>query len=126
MERKNIRVNLIYADGSIRPAVISASALDFVKRTARVIPSLFEGAGFNPLSADAENIIAVTRVDHEIMHGHSSSQRKADFRLGQLDMQASVCDMLRELADGAADPVSAGLILAADLVETMEVPNEDA
>lgn len=123
MENKNIRVNLVYADGSTRPATISASAIDFVMRTARMLPYLFEGTGFNPLNADVSNIIAVTRADHDILHQSSGGQRKADFRLGQMDMKASICDMLRDLANGSTDPVSAGLVLAADLVETMEVPN---
>ena len=125
MKDKHIRVNVVYADGFCRPAVISAGAVALVKRYARMMPSLFAGTGFNPLNADISNIIAITRADHEILHQSSGGQRKTDFRLGQMDMKASVCDMLRELANGAADPVSAGLVLAADLVETMEVPYAD-
>ena len=55
-----------------------------------------------------------------------AKEKEAIFCLGKKDMQASVCDMLRQLADGAADPVSAGLILAADLVESMEVPDANS
>ena len=126
MENKHIRVNVVYADGFCRPAVISADTVALVKRYARMMPSLFEGTGFNPLNADVSNIVAIIRTDHDILHHRSSGQRKADFRLGQMDMQASVCDMLRQLADGATDPVSAGLILAADLVESMEVTHADS
>lgn len=126
MENKNICVNLVYADGSERPATISASAIDFVTRTARMLPCLFEGTGFNPLNADVSNIIAVTRADHDILHQSYGGQRKADFRLGQMDMKASICDMLRDAADNAVDESRTGLIVAADLVETVEVPNANA
>ena len=125
MENKNIRVNLVYADGSTRLATISASAIDFVMRTARMLPYLFEGTGFNPLNADVSNIIAVTRADHDILHQSSGCRRKADFRLGQMDMKESICDMLRDAANNAIDESRTGLIVAADLVETVEVPNAD-
>lgn len=50
-----------------------------------------------------------------------SREREATFRLGQMDMQFSVCDMLRAMANGAAEGIRPGLTLAADLVESMEV-----
>ena len=126
MENKNIRVNLVYADGSERPATISASAIDFMTRTARMLPCLFEGTGFNPLNADVSNIIAVTRADHDTLHQSSDGQRKADFRLGQLDMKFSILDMLLDASGNALDESRTGLIVAANLVESMEVPNADA
>lgn len=126
MENKNIRVDVTYADGSRRRAVISSSVLSLVKRFARLTPSLFEGTGFNPLSADASNIVAVTRADHDALHQFDSAVRKADFRLGQLDMQASVCDMLRDMAKKNKGVVKASLNLAADLVESMEVPDANS
>lgn len=122
----NIRINAVFADGSRRSAVISQSAVSLVKRYARLMPSLFEGTGFNPLNAEVSNIVAVVRADHDIMHQDCSSQREADFRLGQMDMQASVCDMLRAMANGAAEGIRPGLILAADLVESMEVGHADS
>lgn len=48
--------------------------------------------------------------------------RKATFRLGQMDMQASVCDMLRAMAKKTDGKTCCMLRLAADLVESMEVP----
>ena len=82
MENKNIRVNLVYADGSARPATISASAIDFVTRTARMLPCLFEGTGFNPLNADVSNIVAVTRTGHDVFHqiSHAQWEREATKR----------------------------------------------
>lgn len=56
----------------------------------------------------------------------SSAERQAVFCLGQMDMQASVCDMLRAMANGAAEGIRSGLILAADLVESMEVNHADS
>ena len=75
---------------------------------------------------DAESMISVSRAEHNELHGFTRKEKQAIFRLGQMDMQVSVCDMLRQLADGAADPVSAGLILAVDLVESMEVDHADS
>lgn len=51
-----------------------------------------------------------------------TNENQAIFRLGQMDFRASAVDMLWDMADGAADQIRAGLILAADLVESMEVP----
>ena len=79
----------------------------------------------NLLSALAKKVPIETFFDTHVETDKvstASREKEAIFRLGQLDMQASICDMLRELANGAADPVSAGMLLAADLVETMEVP----
>lgn len=119
----NIEINVIFADGSQRSAVISQSAVSLVKCYARLMPSLFEGTGFNPLNADASNIVAITRADNDTLHQIPHARQKAIFHLGQMDMQASVCDMLRTMANGAADGIRPGLALAADLVESMEVPN---
>lgn len=122
----NMKVNVIFKDGSSREVIISTSALALVKRLPGPMPSLFEGTGFSLFGAEVANIVAITRSDHDFIRDDPVPRRKAAFRLGQLDMQASVCDMLRQLADGAADPVSAGLILAADLVESMEVPDANS
>lgn len=52
----------------------------------------------------------------------SVAEQQAIFRLGQMDMQASVCDMLRAMAEKTDGKTRCSLILAADLVESMEVP----
>ena len=126
MENKNIRVNLVYADGSARPATISASAIDFVTRTARMLPYLFEGTGFNPLNTDVSNIVAITREDHEILHQSYGGQRKADFRLGQMDMKESIIDMLQHHVDQLDNCLPRATLQAAiDEIRKMEVSNED-
>ena len=56
----------------------------------------------------------------------SSAERKAVFRLGQMDMKASVCDMLRVVAKKNEGKTGCLLTLAADMVESMEVPGADA
>lgn len=122
---KGIEINILFGDGSERKAIITPGAVNIARRFAGMMPSLFEGTGFNPLNADVSNIIAVTRADHDILHQSSGCQRKAGFRLGQMDMKASICDMLRDAASNAVDESRAGLIVAANLVETMEVPNAD-
>lgn len=54
------------------------------------------------------------------------SEKKAIFRLGQLDMKAAAADMLRDAARNATDETRWGLIRAAELVGEMEVPHEDS
>lgn len=59
----------------------------------------------------------------EVKEKSNVAEKQAIFRLGQMDMKISVCDMLRDMASTASGidtAVRAGLILAADLVETME------
>lgn len=56
----------------------------------------------------------------------TGAEQRALFRLGQMDMQASACAMLRKMADAAAPSLSTGLNIAADLVEELEVMNADA
>lgn len=119
-------INVLFGDGTERKATITPAALRLVRRFAGSMPSLFDGTGFNPLNADVSNIIAISRADYEILHQSSGGQRRADFRLGQMDMKASVCDMLRDAANNAVDESRTGLIVAANLVETMEVPHADA
>lgn len=52
-------------------------------------------------------------------------EKRGIFRLGQMDMRAAACDMLREMATSAAPQIRTGLTLAADLVESLEVINGD-
>lgn len=124
---KSLEINVLFGDGSERRVTVTPTALSLVRRFAGAMPSLFEGAGLNPLAADFDRIVAVSRADHDAIHQIASSVRKADFRLGQMDMKASVCDMLRNLANSVQSGgiARAGLILAADLVESMEVPYAD-
>lgn len=123
---KGLEINVLFGDGSKRKATITPSAMSFVKRFAGAMPSLFEGTGMNPLNAEFSNIIAVTRADHDEIHQLPTAYRKAGFRLGQMDMKISIRDMLLDAANNAVDESRTGLIVAADLVETMEVPNADA
>lgn len=60
------------------------------------------------------------------LHLVSRAEEQAIFRLGQMDMKFSVCDMLRAMVNGAAEGIRPGLTLAADLVESMEVANADS
>lgn len=176
---KGIEINILFGDGSERKAIITPGAVNIARRFAGMMPSLFEGTGFNPLNADVSNIVAVTRTDHDVFHQISHAQwereatkrrlielfdrflfpdygndlladdfiasgvtfsdftqiqydsgriigeKQAIFRLGQMDMKESICDMLRDAADNAVDESRTGLIVAANMVETMEVPNAD-
>lgn len=118
----NIAIKLHFEDGSSRDAVIPSGAVGVVQRYARMMPFLFEGTGFNPLNADCDRIVAVTRADHDLIHQIPGAEKKAIFRLGQMDMQQSVRQMLLDAA--AQHPptvVRAALLSAASMVEAMTV-----
>ena len=51
----------------------------------------------------------------------TSAERQAVFRLGQMDMQASVAAALRKAAEGTHGEVCTALLGAAQLAEEMEV-----
>lgn len=51
----------------------------------------------------------------------TSAERQAVFRLGQMDMKASIAAALRKAAEGTRDQVCATLLAAAQLAEEMEV-----
>ena len=112
---KNLECNLLFGDGTSRRVVITSGAVDLVKRAAMVTPFLFERTGINPLSAEASNIVAVTRADHDILH-QGYREQQAAFRLGQMDMRESIADMLTDLADGTQGVVCSTLIDAAQRV----------
>lgn len=114
---------VVWHNGTDRLSVVFASAscmLDVIKitGTAKIFAAYLQG------EPESSRTVSVLRevCCHLFADG---TAKQSVFRLGQMDMKASVCDMLRNLADGATDPVSAGLILAADLVESMEVPYAD-
>lgn len=106
----------------------AASDLQEKKAIKRRLILLFERTLFpdydNDLLADdfIENGITFTDC-RQMSYGSDciDGEKQAVFRLGQMDMQASVCDMLRAMANGAAEGIRPGLTLAADLVESMEV-----
>ena len=117
---------IIFHNGTSDPAVIIASAEDLLK----TLKSM--GAGLALLSIKMHLSPEGTEVLRELcwfaddLLNNSSADKQGIFRLGQMDMKASICDMLRDAANNAIDESRVGLILAADLVETMEVPNADA
>lgn len=120
-----LKLNVIFADGTSCEACVSSGAVAIANRFIRTMPSMFDGTGFDPLDADLGNIVAITRADHDALH-QASSVRKADFRLGQLDMKESIVNMLRDAGDVRSLELRAGLTMAAALVESMEVPHADA
>lgn len=116
----NVEFDVIYADGIRRRVLITSGTIDLVKRAAMVMPHLFEGTGFNPLNADAFNIVAITRPNHDILHQTDSARQQAIFRLGQMDMRESAAAKLRSAAANVYDIARATLESAADLIDEME------
>ena len=124
---KNLECDVLFGDGTSRRVLITSGAVDLVKRAAMVMPFLFEGTGINPLSAEVSNIVAISRADHDELHTQNLyTVQHAVFRLGQMDMQASIADMLTDLADGTQGEVCATLIDAAQRVRKMEVAHGDS
>ena len=117
----NLRVDVLYKNGSRRRVVIPASAITLVKQAAIFRPHVFEGTGFNPMDADACNIVAVTRADHDILHQMEIPKQQAAFRLGQMDMREAAAQMIEDLADGTQGIVCSTLIDAAQRVRKLEV-----
>ena len=117
----SLRLDVLYANGSRRRVIIPFSAITFAKSLAVFRPDLFTGTGFNPLAKDAASIVAVTRVDHDILHQVDGARQQAIFRLGQMDMQQNIAAMLADLADGTQGEVCATLIDAAERVRKLEV-----
>lgn len=119
---RNIPVDVIFENGSRRRVLITSGTLDLVKRAAMVMPHLFEGTGFNPLNAEASNIVAISRADHDALHTENLyTVQHAIFRLGQMDMRESIADMLVDLADGTQGTICATLLDASRRVRELEV-----
>ena len=124
---KNLECDVLFGDGTSRRVLITSGAVDLVKRAAMVTPFLFEGTGINPLSAEVSNIVAISRADHDELHTQNLyAVQHAVFRLGQMDMQASIADMLEDLADGTQGDVCTTLIDAAQRVRNLEVAHGDS
>lgn len=122
---KELEVDVLFGDGTEKRVKVHPSAVDWIKYFAGASPSMLEGTGANQIISDLSNIVSISRSDHEQIHSAGSARSRAAFRLGQMDMQASACAMLRKMADAAAPSLSTGLNIAADLVEELEVMNAD-
>lgn len=114
---------VIWHNGTDRLSVVFATAsciLDVIKitGTAKIFAAYLQD------EPESSRTVSVLRevCCHLFADG---TAKQAVFRLGQMDMKASVCDMLRDAANNAVDESRTGLIVAADLVESMEVPNAD-
>lgn len=116
---------IIFHNGTSDPAVIIASAEDILKHLKHM------GAGLALLSIKMHLSPESTEVLRELawfaddLLNNSSADKQGIFRLGQMDMKFSILDMLRDAAGNAVDESRAGLIAAANMVETMEVPHAD-
>jgi hypothetical protein len=123
---KEMEIDVVFGDGTKRRVKVHPSAVNWIKYFAGASPEMLEGTGANQIISDLSNIVSISRSDHEQIHSIGSARSRAAFRLGQMDMQASACAMLRKMADAAAPSLSTGLNIAADLVEELEVMNADA
>lgn len=130
-ERKRVQEGLLFGveeDGSMilhngtDDAVVwfaAANAMLVALNTCDAMPkfvltSLTETQSFHALKKLAEEI-----------HRRIWLKTPATFRLGQMDVLASIRDMLMDAANETADESRYGLIVASNMIATMEVPNAD-
>lgn len=121
MGAKDVKVNVIFDDGTSRGATITGRALDTARFAAMRMPYLFEGTGFNPLNAEASRVVAVARADHDLLHGCGRERQQAIYRLGQMDMREAAAQMLLDLSDGTQGVVCSTLIDAAQRVRDLKL-----
>lgn len=122
----NTEFDVICSDLAHKMLDLLPETLDFMKHLAMsVLCSLTGGAGIRSLVESDPNVVAISRADHAILHRGesvlSSENTQAAFRLGQMDMQQSIADMLTDLADGTQGVVCSTLIDAAQRVRELEV-----
>lgn len=118
----NVEFDVIYADGTQKQIALRPEAFECVKQFFLPMLSAFTlRYGTRSLIEDIPNIVAISRSDHDILHQADSARQQAIFRLGQMDMQQSIADMLTAKADSIFGAVRATLLDAAEHVRQMEV-----
>lgn len=117
---------IIFHKGTINPAVVAAAAEDVLKYLRHIGPGLKMLAVGMCLEEESRSALWELIAYGLQLMDPERPVKQAIFRLGQMDMQASICDMLRAMANGAAEGIRPGLTLAADLVESMEVGHADS
>ena len=126
-EKKNFQATVMFADGRSVDVAISRSILEFLEPfAANVLPILTEGTRLNDVIPNIDNIVAVTRQDHEFLPRISAPERRATFTLGQKDMREAVCDLLRDEAKKVPRPDGFRIYELIDKIEQLEVLNADA
>lgn len=119
---------IIFHNGTSDPAVIIASAEDILK----VLK--YMGAGLALLAIKMHQTSESREILRDLVWfaddllNNSSEEKQGIFRLGQLDMQASVCDMLEATGKQYEDATSYSyaFLKAAGMVRAMEVPNANS
>lgn len=126
----NTEFDVIYSDGTRKRVNLRPEALDFVQQMTAPVLSALAGGGIRAMIENIPNVVAITRADHAILHRGESvltaAETQAIFRLGQMDMQASIADMLTDLANGTQGVVCSTLIDAAQRVRNLEVAHGDS
>lgn len=113
--------NLIFHQGTDRLSVITAAAEGALMYLKRIGPGLKVLAVGMCLRAETAAVLrklvsyALQLMDPE------RNVKQAIYRLGQMDMQASIADMLEDLADGTQGEVCTTLIDAAERIRSLAV-----
>ena len=116
--KKNLRANVIFADGTTKPIHFSPEAWNMIN-------SLAGGFGL-AFNFDATGIVAIVREGYDGLDKLSSPERRAIFTLGQKDMREAVCALLRDEAKKATRDVGFLIYELIDRIEELEVLNADA
>lgn len=108
--------DIIFHQGTDRLSVIAAAAIDVLRYLKHVGPGLMVLAVGMCLTDDSRSALQEL-VTHALkLMDPERSVEQAIFRLGQMDMQQSIADMLTDLADGTQGVVRSTLIDAAQRV----------
>lgn len=113
--------NLIFHQGTDRLSVITAAAEGALKYLKHIGPGLKVLAVGMCLRAETAAVLrelvsyALQLMDPE------RNVKQAIYRLGQMDMQASIADMLEDLADGTQGDICTTLIDAAQRVRDLKL-----
>lgn len=122
---------VLFNDGTCEKLVLAPSVFRFAEMYLSQMPGVLERTGLNQIVSKAPNIVSISRSDHESLHlidahmnRNASAQQQAIFRLGQMDMRSSVCDMLRNEAKNSFQE-SRLIYELIDKVKALEVLNEN-
>lgn len=124
---------VLFGDGTRQEVNISPATFRLAKVFAGQMPGMLEGTGLNQIISNLPNIVAISRTDHDSLHQidaarkrDESARQQAAFRLGQMDMRAAVCDLLRAEAKKVPGPDGFLIHELVDKIEGLKVLHENA
>lgn len=113
--------DMIFHNGTSRPEVLMAAA-EYNLRTLHEIGPGLEALAIGMVLSDESRAALKHLLSFAKALLDDGAEKQAIFRLGQMDMQQSIADMLTAGVDGVSGLIRSTLLDAADRVRQMEVP----